>query len=520
MKGVIRGVFWVAALFGGVISWAQPHEMEMDSSAPEFAADSPRASLQAYFDAVSKGNYSEAAKFLDLRDRNHEDGSKFARNLKAIFDRKVKLDIEKTSSLSSGNLNDALASNLEEIGRIVSSDGSPGSILMRKLRDENGLRWVFTAPTVAKIPSWYSELSDRWALDVFPEPLLQNGPRDIRVWQWLALVLLGGVAWLLGKLMSWTTRKFLLRIVVKTEVTWDDALLPRLSGPLVLFWMAIVVYLLLPFVSLYPPAEQFIHSLLKALCVVALAWAVLRSIDVVAQGILSRPEALKNPSAKSLVPLGVRISKVIFFVFAMVALLSSFGVPVASLLAGLGIGGLAIALAGQKTVENLFGAFSLGLDQPIREGELVRVDGVLGTVESIGLRSTRLRTADRTMVSIPNGKISEMRLESYATRDRFRLFCEMPFTFQTKPSSLRDLIKTLQNLLDGQPSVWPKSSSVHIKEVGQSAIVLEVSAYFQSANLEEFSNLRDTVLLMLMEEVEKSDCHYAYPTQTVHLMQK
>lgn len=120
--------------------------------------------------------------------------------------------------------------------------------------------------------------------------------------------------------------------------------------------------------------------------------------------------------------------------FGRVALLSELGYPVTSLVAGLGIGGLAVALAAQKTVEALFGAFSIGADQPFREGDFVRVEDFVGAVEVTGLRSTKIRTLDRTRISIPNGQLAMMRLECYSVRDRMCLACKVGLVYSTSRS--------------------------------------------------------------------------------------
>jgi hypothetical protein len=133
------------------------------------------------------------------------------------------------------------------------------------------------------------------------------------------------------------------------------------------------------------------------------------------------PWGLTHVASRSLLSLGARIGKVALGIMALVAVISELGYPVTSLIAGLGIGGLAFALASQKTVENLFGAFSIGVDQPFCEGDFIKVEDFSGTVEAIGLRSTRIRTLDRTLITVPNGKLAEMRIETFAVRDRIRL---------------------------------------------------------------------------------------------------
>jgi MscS family membrane protein len=202
---------------------------------------------------------------------------------------------------------------------------------------------------------------------------------------------------------------------------------------------------------------------------------------------------------------------------AVVAVISELGYPVASLIAGLGIGGLALALASQKTVENLFGAFSIGVDQPFREGDFVKVEDFMGTVEAIGLRSTRLRTLDRTLITIPNGKLAEMRIESFAVRDRIRLACTLGLVYGTTANQMRLVVAGLEQTLRQHPKIWPEGITVRLKELTPSSLDIEIMAWFATADYTEFQLIRQEILLQFMEVVEKAETSFAFPTRTVHL---
>jgi MscS family membrane protein len=176
---------------------------------------------------------------------------------------------------------------------------------------------------------------------------------------------------------------------------------------------------------------------------VVVFWSLLRTVDIAASAARRSDWAESYAGSRALVPLGARVLKVVIAALAAVALLAELGYPVASLVAGLGIGGVAIALAAQKTFENLFGAFTIGVDQPLREGDFVRIGDVLGTVEAIGLRSTRVRTLDRTLISIPNGKLAETQIESYTARDRMRLACEIGLVYGTSAAQMSKVLELL-----------------------------------------------------------------------------
>ncbi|MFN2398176.1 MAG: mechanosensitive ion channel family protein [Gemmatimonadaceae bacterium] len=289
--------------------------------------------------------------------------------------------------------------------------------------------------TVARIPSWYETLPGRWLVEYLPDRLLSSGPLEVLWWQWAALPAFVTLAVLLGALVSSAIRAAIGRLVRRTSSEMDDLALQRLGAPLTLACAVAVAGLLLPTLDLYPPATLGTRRLLRTCFLIAFFWGVLRFIDVARELGARTRWARASASSRTLLPLGARIAKITVVAIACVAILSLLGYPVASLIAGLGIGGLALALAAQKTVENLFGAFSIGVDQPFREGDFVRVDDFVGTVEAIGLRSTRFRTLDRTIVTLPNGRLADMRLESFAARDRMRLATVIGLVYSTPAHS-------------------------------------------------------------------------------------
>lgn len=368
------------------------------------------------------------------------------------------------------------------------------------------------------IDPWNASLAHGWLLEHLPAPLLQLGPRDLYYWQWLALPVLLLTAWVFGYLLSRLTRRVLAHIVRRTAARWDDEMLARIGGPLTFGWGLAATYFLLPWLGVHQPAQEYFHRWLRAGFFVVFFWTLARAFDVVRQVIAESSWAKNHAASRSLLPLGTRAGKVLVLAVGVVALLSELGYPVASLIAGLGIGGLAVALAAQKTVENLFGAFSIGADQPFREGDFVRVEDFVATVEAIGLRSTRFRTLDRTLISIPNGKLADMRLESFAARDRIRLACTIGLVYGTSAGQMRDVLRGIERILREHPKIWPDVIVVRFKEFGASSLDIEVMAWFQTPDWGEFQLIRQNVLLQFMEAVEKAGSSFAFPTRTVHLI--
>jgi MscS family membrane protein len=483
-------------------------------------AGSPRATMATYIGLCRTGNFAEAGKFLDTPKARAGQGPLLARRLKAVLDHYSWIDLDAISPAESGKLDDGLPANLEQIAQIRGSSGRLESVrLSRRYSSGDGPSWVFSRSTVEHIDAWYDKIELRWALDRLPLWSLRPGPKEILIWQWIVLLPLLAISWLLGRLLSRLSRHAFAKFAARTKNTWDDVLVGRLGGPITMVWVLGLLYAAIPLLGLYQPAKDFLLGLIRGGFYFCGFWVVSRLIEVWGNVVGSSTWALEHLTARSLVPVAVQLGKIIVLVIAVVALVSAMGYPAASLIAGLGVGGLAIALAAQKTVENLFGAFTLGFDQPFRVGDFVKIEDFLGTVESIGLRSTKIRTLDRTVISIANGKLSEMRIESYTARDRIRLACILGLVYSTTADQMKQVLSGLEQVLRAHPKIWPDTLVVRFKEFGDSALEIEVMAWFQTTDFGEFQQIREDILLGFMQVVEEAKSSFAFPTRTVHIVQ-
>ena len=347
------------------------------------APDSPRASVEAYLRLCTQRRYGEAAHYLSLSASQSRRSAELARRLKIVLDSRLTIDIDSLSPDSEGSKSGSLPQGQEQIGQIIGPNGKPGPLrLIRRGYPGPDARWVFSRSTVNQIDDWYDNLEQRWFLEHLPQYLLRAGPRDLLFWQWIALPILFLTGWIAGYALSRATRSVLANIAARTAAAWDDALITRLGGPLTLAWMLALVYLFLPWLGLYLQAEEFVKGLIRGGYLFIFFWVLSRLIEVWGRLILASSWAKEHSASRSLIPLSVRVGKITVLMIAMIALVSAFGYPAASLLAGLGVGGLALALAAQKTVENLFRAFSIGADQPFREGDFIKVDDLTGTLSN------------------------------------------------------------------------------------------------------------------------------------------
>jgi MscS family membrane protein len=346
-----------------------------------------------------------------------------------------------------------------------------------------------------------------------PPWLWAAGPGGLAYWQWLALPLVVVVAWLSGLLLE-----RLSRVVFHLVTGRDDHPIGALaSGPLRWLWAMAAAYFMLDPLELPARAEHVETVTLRIAAFVAFFWILLRLVSLAGERVQASPWTTTHPGLRSLVPLGVRIGRIAVAAIAVVAVLAELGYAVTSLLAGLGIGGLAVALAGQKTVENLFGAFAIGVDQPFVVGDTVRVDGVEGVVEAIGLRSTRIRTGDRTVVSLPNGKLAEMRIESLSARDRLRVACVLTLAHGTTAAQLRELLTAMEGVLRASPRTRQEDVVVALRELREHGLEVEVMTSFTTTDFAELRSLREQALMGILTAVERSGVTLAFPTRTVHV---
>jgi len=487
-----------------------------ESEATDVAPDSPRAAFARFLELTAAGRFDEAARHLRLPP-GRTDGPALARKLRGVLDHAQVVETELLSPLPGGQPDDRLPPGVDGVAEVPRADGRRDPVRMARYESPDGPMWAFTPATVRSIDDWYDELPDRWLRERLPESLLRPGPQGLLYWQWIALPLLLLLALGAGRLLGWLTSSLLGRLARRTRAAWDDTLVARSRGPLTWGWAAALVYLALPWLALPRAGEAFVHRMLGAGLLLIFFWTLGRIADGVGRIVVRSPWAADRPGAATAVPLIVRSVKVAVWLLAGVAMLSLFGFPVVSLLAGLGIGGLIVALAMQKTMENFLGSVAIGIDQPFRPGDFVRIDDVVGTVESIGLRSTRVRTLDRTLVTLPNGRLADTRTETYGARDRIRLNCTLSLVFGTTAEQMRRVLEGVEAVLRGHPKIYPDNLVVRFAEIGASSLDVQVMAWFMTTDWNEFLAIRQEVLLGFLEVVERAGTSLAFPTQTIHL---
>jgi MscS family membrane protein len=219
----------------------------------------------------------------------------------------------------------------------------------------------------------------------------------------------------------------------------------------------------------------------------------------------------------TLMVLGERLLKALVLIVAVLATLGILGFNLTTVLAGVGIGGIAIAFAAQKTLENLFGGISVLADEVIRVGDTCRFGDRVGIVEDISLRSTRIRTVERTELSIPNGALATMNVENLTRRDKILFNPTLGIRCETTADQLRYVLAEIRRMLFEHPKVDSDSARIRFASFDPSSLSLEIFSYVLTRDMGEFTAIREDLLLRIMAIVQKSGTDFAFPSQTLYL---
>jgi MscS family membrane protein len=481
----------------------------------------PRGSMYGYIVAARDGDYEKAAQFLDLRrlaPKDRERGAELARDFKTVLDQTLWVDFLTLSDSSEGHTDDGLPAWQDLLGEIETERGPVRLLLQRVPREGDGVRiWKVSAATVARIPALNREFSPLWLEEALPAFFFDMHLLDIALWQWLALILLACAAWLIALLLAGSAIRVLGAALARTAKTPDSRIVHVVRGPVRL----IITVALFAFGSaslgLALDVQQWLRGLEHLVLAVAVTWLALRLIDL---GALVLRQHMERRDQIGLLPALVpakHATKGVAVLIALLSVLGTLGVNVTAAVAGLGVGGIAVALAAQKTIENLFGGITLFADQPVRVGDFFRFGDQVGTVEEIGLRSTRVRTLDRTVISVPNAEFSNLHLENFAKRDRMRLFAMIGVRYETTPEQLRYILVEVRKLLYAHERVTPDPARIRFVGFGAYSLDLEIFAYVDTSDWNDFLGVREDIYLRIMDIIEASGTGFAFPSQTLYL---
>lgn len=523
-QAVAAAPFWYRAIVSGDTSGTgEPLNAGLGSPPPEVQRGSPRAVLSGFLAASNRGGFALAAHYLDLGatpvSEQPRVGARLARRLHLALLRSVWIELDGVSDDPLGSP-EVDASVEEERVALAGGQRRPFPIVLAHRWDQDsGHQWTFSRATVASVDRLYGAHGYGWLGDYMPLAFFVVSFAGLQLWQWLAVLAALVVGWAVSRVLGRWVVAVAGRLSRRTAVTWDDVIVTAITGPVRFVLWALILAALSPWFGLTPSAREVAKLLWKLLLLLGLGWFLLRTVDGVVEHLRRVGRGGHNQVGLGFLPVLTRFANAFVVVVIALAAFDVLGVKVVGILAGLGLGGVALAFAAQKTLENVFGAASVAADRPFQVGDSVLIGGDQGTVEDVGLRSTRLRTVGRTIVTIPNGMVAAGRIENLSARERFLFNPTLGLVYGTTTAQLRQLIDDVDRLLGAHPKVWQENRRVRFRNFGPSALEIEVQCWIDCAEFDEFLAIAEEINFAIIEIVERTGTSFAFPSRTVYLVQ-
>jgi len=515
-KAVAQLIFLMALALGqsGNV-WAQELETEAESFLSEdepieqIDQRTPLSSAIGFMQFAEKGDYERAAEYLDLRylpdEMNSVDGAVLAEQLYVVIARKIPVDFGALSDAPDGRNDDGLPSYRDAFAKIETSRGQLTIFLQHVPGPGDSSIWKISNATVAQIPALYDEFGYSRVVESIRQISPEGSFLGAEYFKWIIALLaglVGAVAWL-------AITGPLSRIITRRNVDNKERVRRFLARPIPAVIFIMLGYSVLLNLGLGVKATRIAEG--GTLVTFVLVWLLFSAInlsrDIYARYLKKRG----RESALMLLQPITSTTKVLLIIIAAVMWLDNIGVNVTALVAGLGVGGLAVALVLQKPLEDIMGAITLYTQQPVTVGQYCTCGDVTGTVEEINLRTTRIRTIKNTVVVIPNASFATASIENVTARRRILHNQTVRLALGTSEQLFRSVLEKLREMLMTIDKVAEEGSRVRLIGFGEFSIDVQVFAYVETTDWNEFLAIAEEINLGTIAVLEKAGAKIAEP---------
>ncbi len=511
-------VAWAALLVSLTLPvLAQPAKPapEKPSPPPSDARDplgrhTPRGTIIGFNEAAHRKDFVGAAQYLQATAAQRRNAEELAADLMELLDRYYVESITAISDMPDGTTTDGLPLDRERI--VLRINDQPVDVELVRVKDPRaGQVWLISSRTLAQVPALFQTANETWLERLMPQALIDRTVFDIPMARWMALaatfVIPFGTLWILTGLGM-----AIVRLTVSTpRRRLLDLLYERLRWP-VLTTLGLSVHLAsMRFLGFSLGFRQIYSRVLLDVLVVAFAFVVWRMMVLSFARARMVAQQRGQAGITSVLLLAERVGKTVLILATLFTLLTIAGVDTTTALAGVGLGGVAIALGAQKSVENLLGGVFLITDRALAVGDFCNISNRVGVVEDITMRSVRLRTVEQTLLSVPASILSQSTVENFATRRKILIQTTLRLRYGTTAQQLRFVLNDIRALLDAHPVLETSTSRIRLVDFGMRAIELELYAYVLTADWLEFLALREELLLQVAAIVESSGTRFAEP---------
>ncbi|GAB5410825.1 MAG: hypothetical protein BalsKO_31900 [Balneolaceae bacterium] len=386
------------------------------------------------------------------------------------------------------------------------------------IEEING-NWVFSEATIEQIPILYQATFSgifEALLDQLPEWTKKEW-FGIALWQYLAVFFWLLIGVVLRKIFEFILDNYIRRITQKTKFTWDDDLLDGVERPSGFIFLMTFFFISYTNLQLSVTVNLYLSTILEVAISVGFVWLFYNLADVFAKYLKVVTSKTENTLDDQLVPLIRKTLRFFIVVMGVILVLQNNGYNVASLIAGLGIGGLAVALAAKDTLANFFGSITIFADRPFKIGDWIKVGNVEGTVEEVGFRTTRVRTFYNSLVSVPNSQVATTDIDNYGMRQYRRLKTVLNLTYATTPEQMEAFVEGLKAIVKANKNFRQDFYEIHFNSFGAHSLDVLVYVFFNVPDWSTELQQRHNFLLEVLRLAKEVGVEFAFPTQTLHV---
>jgi MscS family membrane protein len=492
-----------------------PAQPQVQASEDALGRDTPRGTVMGFLAAARRNDDEIAPQYLNTTLRGVE-AATLAQQLFVVLDARLPPRLTQVSDAREGSRANPLRPDEEVVGALSSAGGDVVVVVERVPRATGDPIWLFSQATLAAVPALYDEVTLGLGARLLPRFLTSTRIGGIRLFEWIAALL--GLPFfylltvVLNKILTPLVSALWRRLASQSD-RLDAGVLPT---PVRLLVLALAIRWLLSTLPFPLMVRQFWSNLASLLTIAGIVWLLI-VVNAEAEQYIHRRFPRSNLAAgAALLRLLRRMADVLVIFAGLVVVLRYYGVDPTPALAGLGVGGIAVALAAQKTLENVVAGASLIFDQAVRVGDVLKMGEVIGTVDHIGLRSTRIRTLDRTIVSVPNSQIANMSLETISVRDKFWFHPLVGLRHETLPHQLHAVVDGIRRLLDEHPSVDRQSVRVRFLTMGPFSLDIDVFAYIAARDWNHFLEIQEQLLFGVTDVIEAAGTQIASRTPSMY----
>ncbi|WP_227697645.1 mechanosensitive ion channel family protein [Psychrobacter cibarius] len=476
-----------------------------------FGRDTPRHTVQGFISALGENDYLLASNYLNLS--KSDNPTTIVRQFKQALDAggRFQPDLQ-INNTPEGNLTDQLPPSQENVGAINVGEKSVPLILERVVSKQGEQYWQFSTDTLSSVPEVIENteptLVSRYTFDSLEgKKLFGYQVADLAA----ALMMTVG-SFVFTYIMVWLLYH-LLRIVYPRVRGVPLPLPDKVVLPLAVVIMALILSEVMVYAGVSVTLREPINRFTEIASWLALTWLLLRVIDAIFTRAVNLSYKKNYTERVSILGLLRKVVKALLLIFAVIVIFGNLGFDLTTGIAALGVGGLALALGAQKTIENLVGSVVVVADSPVRIGDYCKFGTYEGTVIDIGIRSSRVRTLTRTVVTVPNGDFSSMQIENFTSRDMFRFFHQLYIKRTADIDVVFKMVKDLDEFIDEHYLTNQEWNQVNILELRQDCYIIQLQAYVNANGVTEFYDKQNVLFVDLLNQVAKYDVEHALPTQ-------